>query len=178
LKNVTVKNGDGDGIRVGGTCEVNDCTVQNNGGVGIKIGLNDSSTWSGGLVKKCTIKDNDGNGILIDNDQSGVDVRQNTIVHNSGAGVRVKSDGCSIRDNTIQKTTAGSQGGNGVLVDSSANRVTLRSNKFSGNSGNGIVIQGDDCYVFLNTATDSDGYIDSGSHNSGRDNKTNGTDDF
>ncbi len=178
VKKSNVKNCEGDGIRVSGVCEINDTTVQNNGSIGIRVGLNDGSSWTGGLIKKCTIKGNDSNGILVESGQDGLAIRSSTISGNSGFGVRLKGDGGLVRDNTITKTSAGSQGGHGVIVESSSDRNFVRSNKFSGNSGNGVVVQGDTNYVLLNTASDSDGYLDNGTNNAGRSNKTSGTNDF
>lgn len=178
VKNSVSKNNEGDGVRVSGTAEVNKSTLQNNSGSGVRFGVNDGSEWTGGFVKNSTIKGNDSSGVYVDVSHSAVDVRGNTITGNSGAGVRLRSDGNNVRDNTIQKTSSGSLGGNGVLVESTADRNCVRGNKFSGNSGNAVRVEGDENYVFLNTASDSDGYIDDGSDNAGRDNKTSGTNQF
>lgn len=178
VKKTTVKDGDNDGVRVVGVCDVNSCTLQNNGNVGLRIGLNNGDVYFGGKISKNTIKDNDSNGILVDQDQDGVDIRDNDVFNNSGAGIRLKADGCSVRDNNIQKTSSGGQGGHGVLVDTTSDRNCLRANQFKSNSGNAIVVEGDDNYLLLNSASDSDGYIDNGSQNAGRDNATKGTNQF
>jgi parallel beta-helix repeat protein len=170
VKSTTSKNNDGDGVRVIGTCEVSKSTLQN--------GVNDGSNWTGGSVRNSTIKGNDAAGIFVDDGQNGVEIKSNKIQSNSGAGVRLKGDRCSVRDNDIEKTTSGSLGGNGVLVDSSSDGNCIRSNEFSGNSGNAVRVEGDDNYVFLNEGSGGDGFIDSGSGNAGRDNQTSGPNDF
>lgn len=178
VKNSISKNNDGDGVRVIGTADLNKSDLLNNSGSGVRFGVNDGSEWTGGSVKNCSIKGNDSSGVFIDVSHSAVEIRGNTITSNSGAGVRLRSDGNNVRDNTIQKSSSGSLGGNGVLIESSADRNCVRANKFSGNSGNAVRVEGDENYVFLNTSSDSDGYIDDGSGNAGRNNKTSGTNHF
>jgi len=178
VKNSIVKNNEGDGVRVIGTAEVKDSSIQNNSGAGIRFGINDGNEWTGGAARKNTIKGNDGGGILIDTSHGGVDVRSNTLTSNSGAGIRIRSDGNGVKDNTIQKTTSGSSGGNGVLIESNGDRNCIRENTFSGNSGHAVRVEGDDNYVLLNDSKDSDGYIDDGSGNAGRDNDTSGPNEF
>jgi hypothetical protein len=178
VKKNSVKNAEHDGIRVGGTAEVNDCTVSNCGGIGIRIGIDDSESFHGSVVKNCDVSDNENHGVLIDAGQDGAEVRACDLDENGGAGIRVKADRCVIRDNEVTGTNGGGAGGHGVLVDGTSDGNTIRANTFKSNSGQAIVVEGDDCYVFLNVATDTDSFLNSGSDNAGRDNKTKGSNQF
>jgi hypothetical protein len=178
VKKTTVKNAAGDGIRVEGTADVNSCTVDGCGGIGIRYGLDDTDTFTGGNINKCTITDNDSTGILVELGRDGVEIRNSEIDNNTGAGIRVKGDRCIVRDNEITGTDSGGTGGHGIVVDGASEGSFLRANTFKGNAGQAISVAGDDTYVLLNTASDTDGFIDSGADNSGRDNKTKGTNQF
>lgn len=180
VRECTVDGNDDDGIKFVGVCDVNSNTIRDNGNTGIRCGLGDVVQFHGGVLRENVIERSGNNGIVVDDDQEGLEIKNNVLTSNQGAGVKIKGNRASVRSNTIQKTETGSSGGNGILIDAESAGSCLRENVFKGNAGAAIRVEGDDNYLFLNAAKDGDPFllIAGGTGNAGRANTTSGTNDF
>jgi Right handed beta helix region len=110
----------------------------------------------------------------------------------TGGGAGVIVDGCKFVNNsahgafvTVDRVKvvgcrADANGGSGIYVLAGVERAHLRDNKLKSNAGEGILVDGDDCWIDSNVASGGDGIVDSGSGNSGRGNiaKSGATNDF
>lgn len=105
----------------------------------------------------------------------GVAVDSSKFSANSSHGILVSED----RTKVIG-TTCDANGGSGIYVLAGVTRVHLRDDKLKSNGGEGILVDGDSCWLEDNVASGGDGLVDSGANNSGRGNVAKGgaTNDF
>lgn len=181
VRDCDVEDSEGLGIIVEGVCVVRNSLIRNNAKVGVRFGSDGVIDYSGGSIFSCTVSNNGGVGVVVNGDQDGVEVRNNVINGNEGAGVRLFSDWNVVRDNTIRITDAASIPGHGLLIEAGSTGNCVEDNFFKDNDGTGIQVEGDDNYLYLNDAKGNDGFVKAGgtSGNTGRANLTaGGTNDF
>lgn len=168
------------GIDVFGTARIKGATVRENDGAGIRVGREGPEVSAGGSVRGCTIKSNGKPGILVRSGHSGLEIFDNAIVKNSGAGIRLLGDRCHVRKNVIKSTEGGSAGGHGIVVEAGSRAHCIDANVFKGNTGHAVFLFGDDNYLLANLGKGGDGFVQdpSASGNDGRANVTNGPNDF
>ncbi len=171
---------DGYGVGVIGTATIKGNDIIGNSGTGVRLGDDLPDLAFGGAIKKNTINGN-GFGIVIKEDHDGCDISGNKLSGNKGAGIRVSGDRQTIAKNSVKNTSTGSAGGHGVLITGSSSGNCVEDNTFSGNDGDGVMVEGNDNYLVENNAKGNDGFIDGvgTTGNDGRLNQTvNGSNDF
>lgn len=179
VRDCVLNENDGVGLNVVGVCDVKKSDMKNNGKQGVKVGEDGTVQYFGGVLTKNDIVGNEGVGVMLKTDQDGVDVRDNLISGNDGAGVRAEGDRYLIRDNTIKNTKGGSSG-HGVFITSGSDGSCILENVFKDNDGAAVQVDGDYNYVLLNKSKDGDAYTLGGgtTGNDGRTNVTSGGNDF
>lgn len=138
IENVTVSNTGGVGIKVGNNYSVTDCTAWGNAGTGI-------STGTGSTVTNCVSNSNT-NGIAIGNNST---VRNSVASENRTDGF-VCSSGCFVLNNSASGNGATSPNGAGLYVPGNDNRI--EGNNFTG-ADFGLQINATGNVVMRNTAS-------------------------
>jgi len=133
-----------------GNTHILGCTLSNNGGSGIQVGVALSN--SSGAIKNATMDGNtlssnglnglsadSGGGIEVSN-TSGHRVTNNTLLTNNHWGLRLRddADNTTVTGNTVTKTTG--TPGDGIFVDRTINGYIITSNTAKDNSGRGIFV--------------------------------------
>lgn len=112
-------------------------------------------------IEDCEITNSWANGIQVDNNQTGIVLKNNYIHDNGGAGVQLGTDNTG----TIQNNSIVSNNGDGINSGRSSN-LTIDRNQINGNGDYGIQITGAQNYgagivISNNTVVQNDGNVNS-----------------
>jgi hypothetical protein len=149
IKDSIISDNNWDGIYYssiggGGIVLIQNCTISNNAGSGIRVVSGESA------ISSNTIIDNSGNGIYISSSDSTI---TDNVVNNNNTGIRISSSSGKIAGNTISKNS-----GDGINIETST--LTIRENHVTENStenGAGLYINAGVAEIHNNTFTDNIG---------------------
>ncbi|MBI4879293.1 MAG: right-handed parallel beta-helix repeat-containing protein [Planctomycetes bacterium] len=180
VRDCVVNENGGYGVHAVGVCIVKKSTISSNAGVGVRYG-DGATSYHGGQITSNKIRHNGSHGVSLRDGQDGVLVKANSLVDNSGAGIRVAGDGCVILDNTCRDTVTSAADGHGIHLTDLAEGNCVEENSLRDNDGEGILVEGDENFLILNEAKGNDGIVKAvgALDNDGRGNTTvTGVNDF
>lgn len=144
---------------------------------------------SGHGLERCVAEDDFDSGFQVDGAQAlleDCDARGNLFGFLGGG------DGCAVRgghfsdnlshgllisesDTRVDSAVAENNSGHGISVLAGVTGVNLTDNKPKANGGEGIQVDGDQCWLENNKAKSGDGFVDAGTGNGGRNNTVKGS---